>query len=86
MNIGRVVGSVEQLLRWLDFEGGVVVDVGIYQDYANTFYVTIAHPDMPEVGEGSCIPRVDVSYTTETFCYDLKPVRSYPPKKEGNDD
>jgi hypothetical protein len=65
----------------LDFEGGVIWQVGI--DDFGTVELLLEHPDLPKVKIGSPIERVLVSYTT-TYGDNgiiLHIERTSPPKK-----
>lgn len=60
-HIGRVRVTHQVILEWLDFEGGNIkwaVQDGVYPD----LLITIEHPGMPEVEDGSEIPEVTPAY------------------------
>ena len=66
MNIGKMQISEELLLKFLDFDGGVIRTIRVNPDRPNIIDIYIEHPDMPEVEEGNVIPEVCPSYILTT--------------------
>jgi len=85
--MGKVEMTDQFLLEWLDFSGGVVVDVRKADNYSyGTICFIIAHPDMPEIKEGGAIPVVNVTTTETVDGEDFVPRRTIertnPPKRK----
>lgn len=78
-HVGIVVISKDTLLRWLQFEGGIVRDVR-HEHRFNSIEVVIEHPDMPEVQEGVELTTVTPWYsqTTSECGHVTEVVRTHP--------
>lgn len=64
MNVGRIPVSEKLILKWLDFDGGEIIN--IYREKVGILELVISHPDMPEVQEGGIVPPVIPLYVTTT--------------------
>ena len=79
-NYAFIQVSAKDILGWMDFEGGRIIDARINSEYfPGIIEFVVNHPDLPEVREGDVLMRISPTYQITDSG---KLERIDPPKKE----